>query len=266
MIMKSGGLALGVLVIAGCASAEPPVLSFSEISHVHSVVSDGDDIILATHYGLHVWDGTGWAPRGESFDVMALVSYDGLLYASGHPGASQNLPDPLGLKVSADGGETWEHRSLLGEVDFHLLSVAAETIVGVAANYGEVVRSTDGGISWSTVNVPSLTDMSVSPHSSEELMVASEGSLLLSTDGGATFQPVEAPPGVQLITWTDDLVVVSIGSSLFYRANSAAGFVALPHEFRAISHLAVKGNKILVVDADGVSVSNDAGETFLALR
>lgn len=264
MMLKFAPLSLAALLLTGCSGA-PQALSFSEISHVHSVVINGDDIILATHYGLYVWNGTGWTPRGDNFDVMALAEYGGALFASGHPGPSQNLPDPLGLKVSTNGGETWGKRSLLGEVDFHLLSVAGDTIVGVAANYGEVVRSTDGGTRWAMVNVPSLTDLSVSPLSPGDLMVASEGTLLLSTDSGETFQAIDSPAGVQLVEWAGSQVLVSTGPTLFLRENDTDDFVALTHRFNGVSHITMTGAKIVVVDADGVNVSTDGGLTFRGL-
>lgn len=255
---------VAVMLLAGCAS-EQSSLAFSELSHVHNVITHDDEIILATHYGPHVWTGSGWELRGDDFDVMALSAGDGLLFASGHPGASQNLPDPLGLLVSSDGGETWEPRSLLGEVDFHLLSVSGSTIVGVAANYGVVVRSDDSGANWDTVQVPSITDLSVNPASGSEMMIASEGNLLVSRDSGATFQPIEGPSGVTKIEWSRDSVLVATATTVFLRSSDSAPFTALPHTFDQVSHIAIGGQKIVVVDAGGVSVSDNGGQTFSRL-
>lgn len=264
MILRLAAVGVGAVLLAGCATESRP-LAFSELSHVHNVATSGEEILLASHHGLHVWEGGGWVLRGDDFDVMALTEHDGVLYASGHPGASQKLPDPLGLLVSSDAGATWQEQSLLGEVDFHLLSVSDAAIFGVAANYGAVIRSLDGGQTWTPVEVPSITDLSVNPRSGGEILIASEGNLLLSRDYGATFQTVEGPSGVQKVTWSHDAVVVSTGSTLFHRSTETSPFVALPHTFTNVSHFAVAGETIVVIDANGVSLSTNGGQTFTQL-
>jgi hypothetical protein len=45
----------------------------------------------------------------------------GVFCASGHPGEGADLPTPLGLIKSVDGGKTWEQLARQGESDFHAL-------------------------------------------------------------------------------------------------------------------------------------------------
>ena len=46
--------------------------------------------------------------NGQVIDLMGFaVAPDGTYYASGHPGAGVDLPQPVGLITSTDAGRTW---------------------------------------------------------------------------------------------------------------------------------------------------------------
>jgi len=184
--------------LTGCSASSDGV-DFAQLEHVHSVATDGEEFFLASHHGLYAWSGGSWHLRGEEFDVMGLAFDNGVFYASGHPGPTQDLPNPLGLLVSSDRGETWAPDSLTGEVDFHLLEVRGNRMVGVAANYGMVVASVDGGDTWSPLEIPNLTSLALNPSQSDEILMTSDGLLMLSTDAGRTFSATETPPSVFLV-------------------------------------------------------------------
>ena len=251
-------LALG---LTGCAANSDGV-DFAQLEHVHSVATDGEEFFLASHHGLYAWSEGSWHLRGEEFDVMGLAVDDEVFFASGHPGPTQDLPNPLGLLVSSDGGETWAAESLTGEVDFHLLEVAGNTMIGVAANYGMVVASVDGGDTWASLEIPNLTSLALNPSQSDEILMTSDGLLMLSTDAGRTFSPIEAPARVSLAEWSGTNIFLSTSSGLARSSAPGGPFIALSQVFRNVSHIAAYDNTVIVLDDQGVHVSDDAGDTF----
>ncbi len=54
-------------------------------------------------------------------------------YASGHPGPGVELPAPVGLIESRDGGATWDPLSRQGESDFHALTASDAGVVASTA-------------------------------------------------------------------------------------------------------------------------------------
>ena len=200
--------------------------------------------------------------RGEEFDVMGLAADDGLLYASGHPGPTQSLPDPLGVLVSNDGGRTWNPELLTGEVDFHLLRVAGDTMVGVAANYGAVMASTDRGETWSRLAIPTLTSLSLNPAQPNEILLVADGLLQVSTDTGQTFSTAPAPEGIFLEEWTASTAFVASSSTLYKSSTYAGPFVALPTTFNNVLSFGAHADALIVLSDQGVHISRDGGETF----
>lgn len=159
--------------------------------HVHGVIIPSwaeDTLLVATHRGLVSYGDRGWcALSSEAHDLMALAAdhdQPDLLYASGHPAPGSELVNPLGLLVSDDGGVSWEHRTLAGEVDFHALAMGRDgRLAGYDGMYGIVLTSEDRGTTWTAVAAP--------PGSTLSLAFSSEGSLFAATTSG-------------LWEWTDD--------------------------------------------------------------
>lgn len=128
----------------GMTPLDPP------LDHVHGAAVVDGRVMVATHDGLHAVDPASGATSriGSSGDDFMGFAVDAdVLYASGHPGPVSDLPDPLGLLTSSDGGATWSSVSLLGEVDFHGLAGWEGNIAGIATDRGLLV-STDSGRTW----------------------------------------------------------------------------------------------------------------------
>lgn len=121
------------------------------LGHVHGVVVSGDRLLLGTHEGVHSVDpdtGASELVGSSRDDFMGFAGEaDATLVASGHPGPGSTLPNPLGLLTSDDAGRTWQSMSLLGQVDFHGLTIRDKEIVGWDTR-GPLQWSTDGGVSW----------------------------------------------------------------------------------------------------------------------
>ncbi len=254
-----------LLFLSACATPTPEpvkVQSLADLSHIHSVATDGENIYVASHHGLYVLKENEWKLRGEDFDIMGLAFSDGTFYASGHPGPLQNLPDPVGVLVSNDFGKTWEPLSLTGEVDFHLLEVAKTNFIGAAANLGAILKSTDGGINWETVSVPTFTDMTLNPEAENEILLATNSGLKLSTDFAKTFVEVGSLSDSTKVEWNRDYVFVADSSSLFRGAELSGNFEKVDYKFKAISDINSEDNVVVVMDKVGVHASFDSGVSF----
>ena len=94
----------------------------------------------------------------------------------------------MGLFTSANEGKTWIGGPVLGKTD--LVSVQANGELVVAATRGEVLFSTDSGITWKQAvlpaNVTVIRGVTVTPDA--QIMVASREGAFRSSDTGATWQ------------------------------------------------------------------------------
>lgn len=253
-----------LVVLTGCATDAERTDDLSATGHVHNLATDGSAIWAGTHDGLYQWeeDSADWLRLGPSFDVMGLSYHDGTFWASGHPGSELDSPDPIGLIRSNDGATTWEPHALSGEVDFHMLDVSESSMVGVAANYGAIVRSVDGGANWETFEVPPLTDFALNPQNPQQLLIATGEGLLLSEDLGETFTKLDTPGGITTVEWADIGVVAGSASELFTSDSTTGPFVSLNHSFGEVRDITASGDLIAVLDTGEVIVSIDRGESF----
>jgi hypothetical protein len=247
--------------LSGCSAALNGV-GLGKPEHIHSAATDGEEFFLASEQGLYVWTGSSWDLRGEVFDVMGLAINDGVFYASGHPGLTQDLPNPLGLLLSDNAGETWRSHSLSGHVDFHLLRVSGDTLVGIAANFNSVLVSTDGGTNWLTLVTPVFTDLDMNPTEPREMLLVSDGALFLSTDAATSFSQTPAPDDVLLVDWSDNGVFLASSSALFRSDTYNGTFVRVAQKFTNIAAIGASSDAVIVLDDQGVHMSTDGGATF----
>ena len=240
--------AAGALALTACAT-DPSVSSLSELSHIHNVVVDGDEVLIASHEGLFAETGQDqWSRVGEEFDVMALAEVNGTLLASGHPGRGLDLPDPIGLISSSDGGRTWSPSSLTGDVDFHLLEASGETVIGVAANYGVLARSVDSGATWDTLDVPVFTDVAINPKNQSVVWLATEQGLRRSSDGGSTFNLHRTSAKPFLLDWSDTALYGATSDTVWRWDVDADDWVSIQKGFKNVVALSSSGQLIAVVD------------------
>lgn len=150
------------LALAGCVDPD----NGPDISHVHGLAFEpGDDaVFVATHNGLAkgVEDNGSWSWNyvgSDRYDYMGFTQdagRPGVFYSSGHPDDPSTYGGVhLGLRRSMDGGETWEQRSLKGEVDFHALTSLPGQEGWIAGHWQGVTKvSTDGGATWTDHPAP----------------------------------------------------------------------------------------------------------------
>lgn len=122
-----------LLFLIGCSSLQSDSfekeLQGDQLTHVHGMGYDKDgQLNFGTHAGLKYYKDGKWFETTKNInDYMGFNVVDQGFYTSGHPGAQSDLPNPIGIQRSLDGGKTLENVGFVGEVDFHLLSVGYES-------------------------------------------------------------------------------------------------------------------------------------------
>lgn len=97
-------------------------------------------------------------------------------YASGHPGNGVDLPQPVGLIETRDGGRSWKVLSRGGESDFHALTAAPAGVVG----FDGAVRVSRDGTSWTEGTTPGdVASLAAAPDGSTVLAATPQGRLYL---------------------------------------------------------------------------------------
>lgn len=294
---RGGRLALAGLavaaVLAGCGDSEPSATSSgseaSETSqasesehadgehgaaglpsaHVHGVaVNPADDLVyLATHEGLFRYEGATPTRIGPVIDLMGFtVVGPDHFYASGHPGEGVDLPDPVGLLESTDGGRTWKSLSRQGESDFHALAASEKGVVG----FDGTLRATSDGKAWRELDPPAHPyALTVSPDG-KVVLATNETGLLRSADAGASWKPVFEAPQLMLVDWAADDVAVGVmpdgrvavsddGGLTWDERGSAKGY---PQAVGASAGESADEPDVLVVTDSGLVRSRDGGATF----
>lgn len=232
---RTGALAAGaalLFAVAACAPAGPQASTTPSIeltdkplpsSHVHglTVTCDTSQVLLATHDGLFDVTKRPASKIGGTNDLMGFTAgKDGVFYASGHPGPGSDMPNPLGLIKSTDGGQTWEKLSRQGESDFHALTA---TKSGIVAFDGEL-RSSPDGKTWNPVAAmfaPAV--LAGHPDSDTVLGTTTEG-IQRSIDGGATWTLNKTGPVIQYAAFAnpDEAAGVAPDGTTYYSTDAGA--------------------------------------------
>jgi hypothetical protein len=178
--------------------ASPRFTPISQLHHIHGLAVDPRDphiLYIATHAGLiRLVEGKRWELVGEDrSDFMGFTldaTTSGLLYASGHPASASHRPNPVGVIVSRDGGQSWQPLWLEGRADMHAMTLSADgktlygwNVMGAPGLYR--ISTTDG--TWTRLTAAQLQDifsLATHPQERETLLAGTRGGLLLSRDGG----------------------------------------------------------------------------------
>lgn len=249
------------------------------VSHVHGLgMRPGDDVVYAaTHYGLFAVPPSGKAHRiADRYQDTMAFTVDGSerFLASGHPDfkdkalQKEGSPPHLGLVESLDQGGSWKPISLLGEADFHALSIVGDTIYGHDATGDRLMVSVDGGKTWDIRSRGiGMRGLAADPEGGDTVVGVMPAGFEVSSDGGRTFEPLrDAPPAV-LVSWpTRDQLWAVDASGAVHRAESATGpwtsagqapgepqaFTAT-NDMLAVAVTGLDGRSAIFVSRDGAS-------------
>ncbi|MFD2760404.1 F510_1955 family glycosylhydrolase [Lentibacillus juripiscarius] len=222
------------LLIAGCSSndgnkeAAFEVPFDGSIEHVHGMGYAGNDngLYFASHTGLKIYREDEWFKTSNNFnDYMGFNAVDEGFYTSGHPGEDSDLPNPIGIQRSFDGGKTLESLKFEGETDFHAMAVGYNShdifVMNPAKNSKleqGFYKSQDEGESWESVNASGLEGeifaLAIHPSDSNHFAVATTNGVFVSNDGGSNFQIItEAVQGTAVFFNEENLYYASYSTS-----------------------------------------------------
>lgn len=234
-------------------------------AHVHNLAYNGDTLLFGTHEGL--WEqAPGQAPKAvsqEAFDVMGFTKNGDRWLASGHPAAGSTAPGDLGLLESTDEGVTWSPVALSGEVDFHRLVAAGDQLFGINSADNALLRSDDGGRSWTSAGAVPLLDLAVAPDNPDTLLGTTADGPVISTDAGTTFEAAPAPALIAFLSWTPRaLVGVAADGQVLESTDRGANWQAKGQVAGPPAAVAADGSRVAVLAGGVVYESTDNGATF----
>ncbi|TKJ18293.1 hypothetical protein A6V29_11840 [Blastococcus sp. CCUG 61487] len=228
-------------------------------------------MLLATHEGLVEVDDDGrLSPVGPVIDLMgfAVAGPDHYL-ASGHPGLRTDLPNPVGLIESTDGGVTWTPLSRAGESDFHALTALPG---GGAIGYDGALRRTADGSTWEQLAVPAEPHTLTAAPDGAGVLATTAAGLMHSADAGTTWASVDGAPLLQVVTWSEDgsaAVGITPDGAVWTSTDPARSWQpqgqldAAPH---AVAATTTNGRlRVVAVTDDGLLESTDGGVSFTTL-
>nr|WP_246858714.1 hypothetical protein [Citricoccus sp. SGAir0253] len=222
-------------------------------------------MLLATHQGLFRLQDQQLTQVGPVVDLMGFSQTpEGRYLASGHPAPGTDLPEPLGLAESTDGGQNWTVLSRGGSSDFHALAAGPHGILGFD---GQLRFSADGR-TWQDRAIPAApAALAISPQTGT-VLATTEAGMLRSTDHGATWTTLETPHLVQLVAWADDTTVVGASTNGYLLTSPDAGdtWTSSEQPVGTVSALGAgpaDGSQVeaLMVIGSGVLRTTDGGKT-----
>lgn len=178
-------------------------------AHVHAIARDpgSGKVVVAAHDGLYVYDGATPQRVGPVIDLMGFtVAGPGHYFASGHPGTATDLPQPVGLIESRDGGTTWTVLSRGGGSDFHALTTAGSTVVG----FDGVLRSTADGRTWREGNLEAQPRTLAGSRDGATVLATTSEGLVHSTDAGLSWRWMDQAPLLLMVAFGDGDTVAGL--------------------------------------------------------
>lgn len=118
------------------------------------------------------------------------------------PGRRAGQPTLLGLIESTDGGASWVNLSLAGEADFHGLSFLDGTTYGWDATSGTFMVSTDRS-SWERRSTVEMFAFVVDRSDESRVVAAGPDGIIRSSDGGRSWSAATGPLLVALTSRAD---------------------------------------------------------------
>ncbi|WP_299038339.1 F510_1955 family glycosylhydrolase [uncultured Pseudokineococcus sp.] len=251
------------------ATTEPPPTTEAALpsAHVHGVGTNPADgaVVLATHDGLFRDDDGSWTSVGPGVDLMGFaVAGPDHFYASGHPGPGTDLPNPVGLIESTDGGLTWTPRSREGASDFHAMAAHAGGVIG----FDGTLRATSDEVTWTTVEAPVEPFALAASGQAETVVATSPQGPALSVDAGATWTTLRDAPLLLLAAVADDATLVGVTTAGDVVVSEDTGATweqrgSLGEPPQAVSAVRAEDGSLQVLAVtDELLVSTDGGATF----
>ena len=239
-------------------------------AHVHAIARDpgSGNPLVAAHDGLYVYDGATPERVGPVIDLMGFtVAGPGHYYASGHPGTATDLPQPVGLIESRDGGNTWTVLSRGGGSDFHALTTAGSTVVG----FDGVLRSTADGRTWREGNLDAQPRTLAGSRNGSTVLATTPEGLMHSIDAGLSWRWTEQAPLLLMVAFGDGDTVAGLTPDGQVHTSTDAGRTWRATELLAPDaqalHASGEGEQLeILVANDRTILASSGGQPFQPLR
>ncbi|WLD92749.1 F510_1955 family glycosylhydrolase [Alkalihalobacillus sp. AL-G] len=173
-----------------------------QVDHIHGLGYAGSDntVFIASHGGLvAVKDEQWYRPKDNQHDFMGFSATENGFYSSGHPGEGSDLPNPIGLVKSTNGGERLEKLGFTGQSDFHYMTVGYKSRAIYLFNEHPndqldvgMYYSMNDGADWKKSELKGLPQnvAFLFAHPSDKSMIGltSNDGVYVSTDNGDNFE------------------------------------------------------------------------------
>ncbi|MFE1169797.1 F510_1955 family glycosylhydrolase [Nocardiopsis sp. NPDC058789] len=244
----------------------------AEAQHVHGAGVDPESgkVLVATHAGLYTLPAPDRPTReatvpthvGPAIDLMGFaVQGPGHYLASGHPEGDTDMPDPVGLIETRDGGGSWEALSLSGESDFHALASAGDLVVG----FDGALRATEDGVAWTDLD-PDVQAAALAVSDDGRTVVATtRQGPVRSTDGGAGFAAIPDAPPLALVDWVPGSATVfgvAVDGGVYRSDDAGENWERTGELSGSPEALHADEDQVIVVADLHVARSTDEGATF----
>jgi photosystem II stability/assembly factor-like uncharacterized protein len=238
--------------------------TIGSVSHIHNVEVFQKDILLGTHEGLYRYEKGGKLILlgEEKFDVMGLTIDGKKIWASGHPGPGSKLPEPVGLLHSKDLGKTWVKVSLQGKVDFHQLEASGSQLYGVDSFSGNLMYSQNSGKTWSTLGKNQFTDIAINPVKQGSALALKNGNLVMTNNNLKSFAEIKNKYKFSQIDWTGKRLLATSGSDLLISTNEGKLWKKLFSFEEQIGVLTQSNQLVVVTVGNSLFKSENGGRTF----
>ena len=238
--------------------------TYGSVSHIHDVKVFGDRVLLNTHEGLYQYLAANSMKKisSEDFDVMGLATFGTILYASGHPGATSKLPNPIGLISSTDSGKSWKKISLQGEVDFHMLEVGKSDMYGADSTSGQLMFSSDRGKNWRKLGENKYSDIAVLSTKSGSAYGLQSGALLRTSDAFSKTVAIKNSLKWSSVEILGTHLYASSGKSIYRSIDNGMSWKKIATLASDISSISMNAKIIAAVTSSAIFVSRDGGKSF----
>jgi photosystem II stability/assembly factor-like uncharacterized protein len=238
--------------------------SHQVISHLHDLRVFGNEILLGTHEGLYKYiNKDNFVKIGkESPDVMGLSILGNQIFASGHPAKGSDLPNPVGLLVSSDKGQTWKKVSLQGKVDFHFLEVGNKQIYGVNAGTGDLLYSANLGKNWKNLGANQFTDIAIDPQVTGTALALRAGKLFTSSNSFNSVKELKLPMVFTSLDWNSKKLLATSGKNLLISRDSGESWKKINSFTSEITSISQSTTLIVAIVGNEVLKSVDGGKKF----
>lgn len=135
--------------------------------------------------------------------------------------------------------------------------------MGISSVNASLMRSTDGGASWSDLGPTQIFDIAIASAKGSIVVGTSPQGLLRSVDGGATFSAVpDTPLLVLLATDRSRLVGTDTSGNVFSSVDEGVTWRQLGNLGSPPTAISVLGDRIAAFADSTIYVSEDSGVTF----